>query len=65
MHRFDDKNRCSEGIPVADASFSRMRTLAFAPAQESLDEVGGESLAGTGFENEEPESEFASREEED
>jgi hypothetical protein len=64
MQRFDDLNRWSEDIPVADSSVSRMRTLAFAPAQESLDEVGGEPLAGTGFENEEPESEFAPREEE-
>jgi hypothetical protein len=59
MQRFHDLNRRLDSIPVADSSVSRMRTLAFAPAQESLDEVGGEPLAGSGFENEEPESEFA------
>ena len=64
MQSFDDQDRWPEGIPVADSSVSRMRTLPFAPAQESLDEVGGEPLAGTGFENEEPESEFAPREQE-
>jgi hypothetical protein len=64
MQSFDDQNRWSEGIPMADSSASPMRTLAFAPAQESLDEVGAEPLAGSGFENEERASEFAAREEE-
>jgi hypothetical protein len=59
MERFNDLNRWLDSIPVADSSVSRMRTLAFAPAQESLDEVGGEPLAGSGFENEQPETEFA------
>ena len=40
MQRFNDLNRWSEGIPVADSSVSRMRMLAFVLAQESLDEVG-------------------------
>ncbi len=30
-----------------------------APGRPSLDAIGGEPLAGSGFENEEPESEFA------
>jgi len=64
MERFDDLNRWAEGIPVADSSVSRIRTLAFAPAQESLDDIGGELLAGSGFENEERASAFATREEE-
>lgn len=59
MQRFIDLNRRLDSIPVADSTVSRMRTLAFAPAQESLDEVGGEPLAGSGFENEQPETEFA------
>ena len=59
MERFNDLNRWLDSIPVADSSVSRMRTLAFAPAQESLDEVGGEPLARSGFENEQPETEFA------
>jgi hypothetical protein len=59
MQRFHDLNRWLDSIPVADSSVSRMRTLAFAPAQESLHEVGGEPLAGSGFENEQPETEFA------
>jgi len=63
MQRFNDLNRVVRGRSVADSSVSRMKTLAFAPAQESLDEVGGEPLNGSAFENEEPESEFAAREE--
>jgi hypothetical protein len=30
-----------------------------ASGQRPLDDIGGEPLAGSGFENEEPESEFA------
>ncbi len=47
MPRLDDSNRRLEN------SFS-------ASGQLSLDDIGGEPLAGSGFENEEPESEFAS-----
>jgi len=34
-----------------------------ASGQRSLDDIGGEPLVGSGFENEEPETEFAPREE--
>jgi len=34
-------------------------TFFSASGQQSLDDVGGELLAGSGFENEQPESEFA------
>jgi len=34
-------------------------TFFSASGQHLLDDVGGEPLAGSGFENEEPESEFA------
>jgi len=34
-------------------------TFFSASGQHPLDDVGGEPLAGSGFENEEPESEFA------
>jgi len=34
-----------------------------ASGQGSLDDIGGEPLVGSGFENEEPETEFAPREE--
>ena len=64
MHRFNDLSRRSDNRPVADSSVGRTRTVAFAPAQESLDDVGRELLAGSGFENEQPESEFAGRVEE-
>jgi len=33
--------------------------LSSSPAQKSLDDIGGEPLAGSGFESEQPESEFA------
>ena len=58
MQRFNDLNRRSDSSPVANSNVGRRRALAFAPAQESLDDVGGGPLAGSEFENEQPESEF-------
>lgn len=55
MQRFDGLNRRPGANLVADSSLS---------SQQSLDDIGGEPLAGSGFENEEPESEFASAGEE-
>jgi len=55
MQRFDGLNRRPGDSLVADSNAS---------CQLSLDDIGGEPLAGTGFENEEPGSEFAPREEE-
>ena len=55
MQRFDGLNwRLGDSL-VADSGDS---------SQQSLDDIGGELLAGSGFENEEPESEFASAGEE-
>jgi hypothetical protein len=51
MQTFDGLNRWPGDSLVADSSASR---------QLSLDDIGGELLARSGFENEEPESEFAS-----
>ena len=50
--------------PVADSSLGGKVTFFSASGQQSLDDIGGEPLAGSGFENEEPESEFASTGEE-
>ena len=59
MQRFDDFNRRPGNSPVADSSVGDKVTLFSASSQQSLDDVGGEPRAGSGFENEEPESEFA------
>jgi hypothetical protein len=59
MQRFDDLKQQPDRSPVAGWSV-RGNTASFSTSgQKSLDDVGGEPLAGSGFENEEPESEFA------
>ena len=59
MHRVNDLNPRPDRTPVAASNVGRRRALSFSPAQKSLDDIGGEPLAGSGFENEQPESEFA------
>ena len=63
MQRFDDFNRRPGNSPVAGSTVGDKVTFFSASGQQSLDDIGGEPLAGSGFENEEPESEFAPREE--
>ena len=58
MQRFDDFNQRPGNSPVAVSSVGD-QVIFNASGQQSLDDVGGEALAGSGFENEEPESEFA------
>ena len=59
MQRFDDSNgRPGNGL-VASSSLGSKVTFFSASGQQSLDDIGGELLAGSGFENEQPESEFA------
>ena len=58
MQRFDDFNRRLGHSPVAGSSVGGKVTFLSAPGQQ-LDDIGGEPLAGSGFENEETESEFA------
>jgi hypothetical protein len=55
MQRFDGLNSRPGDSLVADSS---------AHSQPSLDDIGGELLAGSRFENEEAESDFASAGEE-
>ena len=59
MQRLNDLNRRPDNRPVADSSVGGKVTFFSASCQQSLDDIGGEPLAGSGFENEEPESEFA------
>ena len=59
MQRFDDLNRRPGNSSVASASLGGKVTFFSASGQQSLDDIAGEPLAGSGFENEEPESEFA------
>lgn len=55
MRRFDDLNRRLRNGPGASGDV----TFLSDSSQRSLDDIGGEPLAGSGLENEQPESEFA------
>ena len=50
--------------PVANSTADGKMVSFNASGQQLLDAIGGEPLTGSGFENEEPESEFASTGEE-
>ncbi len=58
MRRFDDLNRRPGNSFVAGSSAGDMVTFFGASGQQSLNDIGGELLPGSGFENEQPESEF-------
>jgi hypothetical protein len=59
MENFNDVKLRPSSSPVANSS-ANGRMLSFnAFGQASLDDIGGELLAGSGFEKEEPDSEFA------
>jgi hypothetical protein len=64
MARFNDSNRRPGNSPVAGSSVGVKVIFFSASGQRSLDDIGGEPLAGSGFEDEEPESEFAGHGEE-
>ena len=64
MRSFDDLKRRPNSSPVANSAADGRMASFNAPGQQSLDAIGGEPLAGSGFENEEPESEFAPAREE-
>ena len=55
MQKFNDL----KSSPVANSSADEKVTSSNASGQRPLEDIGGEPLAGSGFENEEPESEFA------
>jgi len=60
MQRFDDLNR-----RLGNGSGAGGEVTFFSDSsQRSPDDIGGEPLAGSGFENEQPESEFDSAGEE-
>ena len=59
MEKFNDLKRRPSSSPVANSSADGKTASFNVSGQRSLDNVGGEPLAGSGFENEEPESEFA------
>jgi len=63
MQKFIDLKRRPVSSPVTNSSADGEVVSFNASGQRWLDDVGGEPLAGSGFENEEPESEFARREE--
>jgi hypothetical protein len=55
MHRFDDLSR-----RLGNSSGAGGEVTFFSDSsQRSVDDIGGELLAGSGFEDEQPESEFA------
>ena len=59
MQKFDDLKRRPNSSPVANSSADGKAASFNASGQPSLDDIGGEPLAGSGFEIEEPECEFA------
>ena len=64
MQGFNDLKRRPNSSPVANSSADGKTASFNASGQRSLDDIGGEPLAGSGFENEKPESDFAARAEE-
>ena len=59
MQRFDDLNRRPSNSLQTSSSAGDKMTFFSAAGRQSLDDIGGEPLAGSGFENEQPEFEFA------
>ena len=58
MQRRNDSRQRPGSSPVAGSS-PGMKVMSFSVSgQQSLEDIGAEPLAGSGFENEEPESEF-------
>jgi hypothetical protein len=64
MQKFDDLNRRPNSSPVANSSADGKVASFNDTGQRSVYDIGGEPLAASGFENEEPESEFAAAGEE-
>lgn len=63
MKQLDDLNR-RPGNTLKGSSNENDRPGFAGPSHEqSLDEIGGEPLVGSGFENEEPENDFCAGEE--
>jgi hypothetical protein len=59
MQKFNGLKRRPNSSPVANSSADGKMASPNASGQPSLGDIGGEPLAGSGFENEELESEFA------
>ena len=59
MQRVNCLNPRPDRSPVMDSNASLKTALSSSPAQKSLDDIGGSPLAGSGFESEQPESDFA------
>ena len=59
MQKFNDVKRRPNSSPVANSSVDGRMASFNASGQRPLDDIGGELLAGSGFEKEEPDSEFA------
>jgi hypothetical protein len=64
MQRLNDFTWRPNSSQVANSSAQGKVASFNASGQRALDDIGGEPLVGSGFENEEPESEFAPTEEE-
>ena len=59
MQKSNDLKHRPNSSPVDNSSADGKMASLNASGQPSLGDIGGEPLAGSGFENEEPESEFA------
>ena len=59
MQKFNDLKRRPNSSPVPNSSADEKAASFNASDQRSLDDIGGEPLAGSGFENEEHDFDFA------
>jgi hypothetical protein len=59
MQRATDLNPRKDRSPVMDTNAGLRTALSPSRTHESLDDIGGEPLEGSGFENEQPESDVA------
>ena len=59
METFNDLRRRPSSSRVANSSADGKMLTFNVSGQRSLDDIGGELLAGSGFEKEEPDSDFA------
>ena len=58
MQQLDNLNRRLGSSSKGNSFKNGKQTLNSASQQQRLDEIGGEPLVGSGFESEDPESEF-------
>jgi hypothetical protein len=59
MQKFNELKRRPDRSPMTNSNAGGKMASFSVSGQQSLDDIGGEPLAGSGFENQEPECGFA------